>query len=65
MTLTQQNQTKVDELKKKLNNCSVKSGQLRVTSLALEEQLTAKKLHSKATIKLGLDIQTKNGTTWR
>ena len=33
---------------KKLNNCSVKSGQLRVTSRVLEEQLklTNKKLHS-------------------
>ena len=53
--------------KKTSNNCSVKSGQLRVTSLVLEEQLKVanKKLHSEATYKLGLDIQTKNGTTWR
>ena len=67
-TQKRQNQTEVNRLKKKTsNNCSVKSGQLRVTSLVLEEQLKAanKKLHSEATYKLGLDIQTKNGTTWR
>ena len=39
-TLKRRNQTKVDGLKKKTsNNCSDKSGQLRVTSLVLEEQL--------------------------